>query len=151
MQWANPNINASIYSLIQVHYFLSKYQTLSTIIRTNAIQLLSPSTTGNIMNNRLTLIGYCLCFIYKLQPYYMYSYKCDPSVELNSKLKYSIIEKEYQQYQQLYNYQHNNFNKVKNEKISLSKQPNSNIQKFCEEQILGKRILFERYKRLKGS
>ena len=155
MKWADPNINASIYSFIQLHYSLSKYHTSSAIIRSNAIQLLSPSTTGNKMNDRLSIIGYCLCFLYKLQPYYLFPYRCHSSVEINNNKKYFIIEKEYQKYQQQINHLNgNNFNKNSNkyfseERIDLSKQSSSNIQQFCEEKVLGKRVLYERHKRLK--
>lgn len=153
MKWANPNINAAINSFIQVHYSLLKYQIASEVIRSNAIKLLSPSSTGNKMNNRLSVIAYCLCFLHKSQPYYLYSNKCDSSIEKTIQRKYSVIENEYQKYQQ-FNNPNNNLNKNPNKnsygtKINLNRQSNQNIQKFCEEQVLGKRVLYERYKRLK--
>jgi hypothetical protein len=137
--------------MTQVHKALPYYHSMAEKIRTQAISLLSPASTGKGMADRLRKISFCLCHLGEHLPSstsFFSSTSCHETSQQQSKLmeKQILIEIEASTQQQ------------RQEEVTTStgdlslfepQEEETKILRHCQRYILGKRIYKEKLKRLK--
>lgn len=162
MLWAEPSHGAAVHALTQVHASLSYYQSHAHTIRSHAINLLSPYATGSIMLQRLRKISFCLCQIYESFPQtysFFSSSTCHHTTKSQNLLIQDSIYKDIRLHSDLLNITTSSstttsssfpFSSIGDEKTTTTDlSSNMILINYCHRYILGRRILTEKYKRLK--
>jgi glycosyltransferase involved in cell wall biosynthesis len=162
MQWAEPSQGAAVHALIQIHHSLPRYHSLAQIIRRNAIALLSPTSTGEVMLQRLQHLSYCLCHISEHHSSFSLSFSsssnCHPTVhEQNQLIEQTILTEILQHSSFSSSSQHHQGKGSEGGDESEAQQQakregsvaSDTVTEYCQRAVLGKRVLKEKHKRLK--